>query len=226
MTSSRRLRGAWLAGVLAVLAVLGGVVVSSAPHCPDTCPVVAAPRGMSALRPAVPKPAALSVTPPPASDHISPAGPVLVTATTGAISDVTMRNDAGKMIPGVLTPDNKAWKPTGPLGYGRTYTMTIAARGPGGMPSRQTSSFTTVTPELPDRGLPRHGRRRANAGRRNLRRRHRRRRALRRTRSTTRRTPNGTSSSPPPRPCRGRGTGSTTRPRIGGLRSTTPQALR
>ena len=32
------------------------------------------------------------------------------------------------------------------LGYGRTYTMTIAGRGPGGMPTRQTSSFTTVTP--------------------------------------------------------------------------------
>ena len=89
----------------------------------------------------------LSVAPLPGSDHISPAGPVLVTATTGTITDVTMRNDAGKMIPGVLTPDNKAWKPTGPLGYGRTYTMTIAAHGPGGMPSRQTSSFTTVSPD-------------------------------------------------------------------------------
>ncbi len=129
-----------------MLAVLGGVVVSSAPHCPDTCPVAAAPRDVSASRPAVPKPAVLSVAPLPGSDHISPAGPVLVTATTGAITDVTMRNDAGKMIPGALTPDMKAWKPTGPLGYGRTYTMTIAARGPGGMPSRQTSSFTTVTP--------------------------------------------------------------------------------
>ena len=121
--------------------------MSSAFHCPDTCPVVAAPRDMSASRPAVPKPAVLSVAPLPGSDRINPAGPVLVTATTGTITDVTMRNDAGKTIPGVLTPDNKAWKPTGPLGYGRTYTMTIAAHGPGGMPSRQTSSFTTVSPD-------------------------------------------------------------------------------
>ena len=112
----------------------------------DTYPVVAAPRHVG-IRPAVPKPAVLSVAPLPGSDHISPAGPVLVTATTGTITDVTMRNDAGKMIPGVLTPDNKRMKPTGPLGYGRTYTMTIAAHGPGGMPSRQTSSFTTVSPD-------------------------------------------------------------------------------
>jgi hypothetical protein len=45
-----------------------------------------------------------------------------------------------------MTPDNRAWKPTAPLGYGRTYTMTIASRGHGGMPARQTASFTTVTP--------------------------------------------------------------------------------
>ena len=132
----------WPAAVLAVL----GELSSSAPHCPDTYPVVAAPRHVG-IRPAVPKPAVLSVAPLPGSDHISPAGPVLVTATTGTITDVTMRNDAGKMIPGVLTPDNKRMKPTGPLGYGRTYTMTIAAHGPGGMPSRQTSSFTTVSPD-------------------------------------------------------------------------------
>src|SRR5262249_36258621 len=36
--------------------------------------------------------------------------------------------------------------PTSQLGYGRTYTLKIAARGPGGMPSRQTSSFTTLSP--------------------------------------------------------------------------------
>jgi len=45
-----------------------------------------------------------------------------------------------------MTPDAKTWKPTSQLGYGRTYTLTVAARGPGGMPSRQTSSFTTLTP--------------------------------------------------------------------------------
>ena len=33
------------------------------------------------------------------------------------------------------------------LGYGRTYTMTVSARGPSGMPSRQTSSFTTLSPD-------------------------------------------------------------------------------
>ncbi len=148
MTSSRRVRGAWLAGVLAVLAVFGGVVVSSSQRCPENCQVVAAPRDLSESAPAVPSsaPAALSVMPAPGTEDMNPAGPVLVTATSGTITDVTMVNDAGKEIPGILTPDATVWKPTTQLGYGRTYTMTVAARGPGGMPSRQTASFTTVSP--------------------------------------------------------------------------------
>ena len=149
MTSSRRARGAWLATAFAVLAVLGGVVVTDSRQCPGTCQVVAAPRGLvEAAPPPVPTstPAALSITPTPAADGVNPAGPVLVTATSGTITDVTMTNDSGKVIPGILTPDQTVWKPTSQLGYDRTYKMTIVARGPSGMPSRQVSSFTTVSP--------------------------------------------------------------------------------
>lgn len=91
-------------------------------------------------------PAALTITPRPAADDVNPAGLVMVTATSGTITDVTMTNDGGKQIPGVLTPDRTAWKPTIQLGYGRTYKMTVEARGANGMPSRQASSFTTVSP--------------------------------------------------------------------------------
>jgi lipoprotein-anchoring transpeptidase ErfK/SrfK len=111
--------------------------------------VVAASRDLSDSEPpAVPTsaPAVLSVMPVPGADTVNPASPVLVTATTGTIADVTMVNDADKVIPGVLTPDRTVWKPTSQLGYGRTYTLTITGRGPDGMPSRQTSSFTTVSP--------------------------------------------------------------------------------
>jgi lipoprotein-anchoring transpeptidase ErfK/SrfK len=33
-----------------------------------------------------------------------------------------------------------------PLGYGRTYTLTVASRGPSGIPARQVSAFSTITP--------------------------------------------------------------------------------
>ena len=148
MTSTRRVRGACLAAVFAVLAVLGGVVVTASPDCADHCQttLTAAPVPQVAPRPSPIVPAALSILPPAGATDVSPTSRVLVTANSGTLDTVQLVNDAGKSIPGVMTPDAKTWKPTSQLGYGRTYTLTITARGPGGMPSRQTSSFTTLTP--------------------------------------------------------------------------------
>jgi lipoprotein-anchoring transpeptidase ErfK/SrfK len=147
LTSTRRVRGACLAAVFAVLAVLGGVVVTTTPDCADHCQTMtAAPVPQAVPRPSPHVPAALSIQPPAGATDVSPSGRVLVTADSGTLDTVELENDAGKSIPGVMTPDAKTWKPTTQLGYGRTYTLTIAARGPGGMPSRQTSSFTTLTP--------------------------------------------------------------------------------
>ena len=146
MTSTRRVRGACLAAVFAVLAVLG-VVVTATPDCADHCQTLtAAPVPQAAPRPSPIVPAALSILPPAGAIDVSPSGRVLVTANSGTLDTVQLVNDADKALPGVMTPDAKTWKPTAQLGYGRTYTLTIAARGPGGMPSRQTSSFTTLTP--------------------------------------------------------------------------------
>jgi lipoprotein-anchoring transpeptidase ErfK/SrfK len=57
-----------------------------------------------------------------------------------------MVNDQGKPIEGIMTPDDTVWKPRVPLGYGRTYTLTIASRGPGGVRHTQVSSFSTLQP--------------------------------------------------------------------------------
>jgi lipoprotein-anchoring transpeptidase ErfK/SrfK len=151
LTSNRRARGACLAGVLAVLAISGGIVVSSSPRCDAQCQQLAfgglPKEGASAApKPSPTEPAVVNVVPAPGLADVNPDGRVLVTAASGALQSVEMVNDAGKEVPGVLTPDAKTWKPTVQLGYGRTYTLTIAGRGPGGMPTRQTSSFTTLTP--------------------------------------------------------------------------------
>jgi lipoprotein-anchoring transpeptidase ErfK/SrfK len=147
LPSTRRVRGACLAAVFAVVAVLGGVVLSTTPDCADHCQTVtAAPVPQALPRPSPIVPAALSIEPPAGATDISPTARVLVNANSGTLDSVELVNDAGKAIAGVITPDAKAWKPTTQLGYGRTYTLTVAARGPGGMPSRQTSSFTTVDP--------------------------------------------------------------------------------
>jgi lipoprotein-anchoring transpeptidase ErfK/SrfK len=141
LTSVRR---ACLAVTFAVLAVLGGVVVSALPDCSAHCQTLAAaPAGVPQASPT--EPARLTITPKPNAE-VDPLARILVTAETGTLDTVTMVNDGGKEIPGIFTPDAKTWKPTTTLGFGRTYTMTVAAKGPGGMPTRQVTTFSTLTP--------------------------------------------------------------------------------
>ncbi|MCV7158867.1 L,D-transpeptidase [Mycolicibacterium brisbanense] len=141
LTSVRR---ACLAVAFAVLAVLGGVVVTALPDCSEHCQTLAAaPQGAPQASPT--EPAKLTITPKPNAE-VDPLARILVTAETGTIDSVTMVNDGGKQIPGILTPDAKTWKPTTTLGFGRTYTMTVSAKGPGGMPTRQVTTFSTLTP--------------------------------------------------------------------------------
>jgi lipoprotein-anchoring transpeptidase ErfK/SrfK len=149
LTSSRRVSRAWLAAALAVIAVLGGVTLSTADHCVGDCAVAGVPTGLLDPHPPPARavPAALAITPAPNADDVNPADAVRVAATDGVITDVTMVNDGGKAIAGVLAPDRKWWKPTAQLGYGRTYTMTIHSAGATGMPAVRTASFTTVSPD-------------------------------------------------------------------------------
>ena len=102
--------------------------------------------GSSADSAAVATPASLTFAPVPNARDIDPLAPVAVTATSGTLTSVQMVNDDGKRIDGVLTPDNIVWHPIEPLGYGRTYTLTVASRGPGGKPATQAASFSTLSP--------------------------------------------------------------------------------
>jgi lipoprotein-anchoring transpeptidase ErfK/SrfK len=129
---------------LAVLAILGGVVVSAAPRCPENCRTEAAARDP---QPAPSNdPASVTLTPADGATDVDPLGGITVVATSGMLTHVTMVNDADKPIPGVVTPDFKTWKPTVPLGYGRSYTLKVDARGPGGVPSELSSTFQTLVP--------------------------------------------------------------------------------
>lgn len=86
--------------------------------------------GSAHLAPTVaPPPVELAMGTWPTATDVDPLAPVTVTATAGDLVSVTMVNDAGKPIEGVSTPDNTVWKPTVPLGYGRTYTVTATAIG-------------------------------------------------------------------------------------------------
>ncbi|BBY20357.1 L,D-transpeptidase [Mycobacterium stomatepiae] len=90
--------------------------------------------------------AQVSITPGPNSHDVDPVSRVEVKADSGTLTDVRLVNDDGKSVEGVMTPDNTVWKPTTPLGYGRTYTLNISSRGANGVESNQVSSFSTVRP--------------------------------------------------------------------------------
>jgi len=135
-----------LGAVLLVLAALGTVVSVSLAGCSAECPPAraSAPSGAVTLPP--PIPAAMTVTPTPGARDVDPLGTVAVTATTGTLTDVSMLNEQGNRIVGVMTPDNTVWKPGVPLGYGRTYTLTATGAGTDGTPVTQVSTFSTLTP--------------------------------------------------------------------------------
>jgi lipoprotein-anchoring transpeptidase ErfK/SrfK len=116
------------------------VQIASLPRCPDgNCP-----------RPGVSSEASetaqVTITPGPNARDVDPVAHVMVKADTGKLTDVRMVNDAGKPVEGVMTPDNTVWKPTVPLGYGRTYTLTLTSRGPNGVASTEASTFSTLQP--------------------------------------------------------------------------------
>ncbi|HUO40603.1 MAG TPA: Ig-like domain-containing protein [Mycobacterium sp.] len=128
--------------MLVLLAAFAAMDGAARPACPAGCRTVAAAGSAAPL----PAPAIVTITPALGARDVDPAGRVSVTAATGVLTDVEMINDAGKPIPGIMTPDNTSWKPTVPLGYGRAYTIAAASRGPGGVPTTQVSTFSTLTP--------------------------------------------------------------------------------
>jgi lipoprotein-anchoring transpeptidase ErfK/SrfK len=141
---SVRVLGGWrrrlLLAVFVVVAVVAGIMIASPPSCPKG----------ACLHPGAASEASESgrVTIAPGRDarDVDPVEHVLVKADAGTLVDVRMVNDAGKPVQGVMTPDNTVWKPTVPLGYGRTYTLTVTSRGSNGVAATQVSSFSTLRP--------------------------------------------------------------------------------
>lgn len=112
----------FLLAVFVVVGVVGAIRIAGLPGCPD-CRRPGATAEASG-------PAHVTITPGPDAHDVDPVARVVVKADVGTLTDVRMVNDGGKPVPGIMTPDNTVWKPTVPLGYGRTYTLTVASRGP------------------------------------------------------------------------------------------------
>jgi lipoprotein-anchoring transpeptidase ErfK/SrfK len=120
-----------------MVAVITLVVAACAPtHTISTGSAPATP---------VAAPPRIVVTPRPGAVQVNPTQRIQVDVTDGVLASVVMTNEQGRHVSGVLTPDSRSWKANEPLGYGRTYTLNIAATGRTASRT-QMSTFSTVAP--------------------------------------------------------------------------------
>lgn len=138
MTMKTLMRGG-LVTVLVVVGVMGGLLTLHLAHCHGGC------RRLSDAA-ASHRPATVDIRPATDARDVDPLEPVSVAAKSGTLTDVQMVNDSAKSVRGIMTPDNAFWHPVEPLGYGRTYTITVISRGPDGIPGKQISRFSTLMP--------------------------------------------------------------------------------
>ena len=130
--------------VLLVLAVaMPGVFRCPTPLCGHDADSA---HGSSPVTESAPAPVQLSMQPGPDANNVDPLAPVTVTAAAGSLLNVEMVNETGKAVEGVMTPDNTVSKPTVPLGYGRSYTVTATGRGADNVTRALVSTFTTLVP--------------------------------------------------------------------------------
>lgn len=93
-----------------------------------------------------PKPVTLSTGPADQAVDVAPGLPVVATATDGKITQATLTNPEGKAVAGQLSPDGLQWTNSEPLGYGKSYTLSVTGQGADGRTATKTSTFTTVKP--------------------------------------------------------------------------------
>jgi lipoprotein-anchoring transpeptidase ErfK/SrfK len=79
--------------------------------------------------------------------NLNPATPIVVTATRGKLTAVTVTNAAkGTTVTGSLSADGSSWTSSEKLGYSSTYEVVADAVGSDGKPTEQKSSVTTSSP--------------------------------------------------------------------------------
>ncbi len=129
---------------------------SGNPSPAATGPAVTAPSTItsSSTSPPPRPPAQVTAVPADGAQGVDPLAPVTVTVVKGTLESVRMTNPDGTDIPGTLAADGLSWTAQTDLGYGRTYTLTSAARSDAGVLDQTTSSFTTVVPNNLTKAFP------------------------------------------------------------------------
>jgi lipoprotein-anchoring transpeptidase ErfK/SrfK len=105
-----------------------------------------APAAHQTAAPLPPPVAVITSDPVNQAANISPLATITVTVTRGKLGEVSVANPQGTPVAGQLQPDSTTWKTTEPLGYGKTYTISVTAVGDDNRQVRSTSTFSTIAP--------------------------------------------------------------------------------
>ncbi|WP_028661793.1 L,D-transpeptidase [Saccharomonospora saliphila] len=93
-----------------------------------------------------PEPVTLGMSVSDDESDVEPARPVTVRAENGRITGASLIGTHGTKVEHDLRSGGSLWTTTEPLGYGKTYTLTVRATGEDGAEVEETSTFTTATP--------------------------------------------------------------------------------
>ncbi|KAA2254481.1 L,D-transpeptidase [Solihabitans fulvus] len=126
--------------IAGLIVVSLGLAACSSGNSPST-------NGQSgANSPAAAAAAKVSITPA-GGDQANPKTPIVVTASDGTLSAVTVTNAAkGTQVAGALSADKLTWTSSEPLGYGASYQVVASAVNKDGKTTEQKSTLQTVTP--------------------------------------------------------------------------------
>lgn len=85
----------------------------------------------------------VTITPAAAKKNVSPREQVVVVVDGGTLKKVTV-TASGKTVAGKLDADQRTWRSTGKLSYGKTYAVTVSAVDSAGVAASKRSTFSTV----------------------------------------------------------------------------------
>ncbi|SDQ72587.1 Lipoprotein-anchoring transpeptidase ErfK/SrfK [Actinopolyspora saharensis] len=92
-------------------------------------------------------PPSVEFSPEGGATEVSPVGDIGVEAHNAKLTRVNMTNSAGEKVAGSIDEDGSGWTLGEPLGYGKTYEVSVTAKGSDGRTVTEQSEFTTVNPE-------------------------------------------------------------------------------
>jgi lipoprotein-anchoring transpeptidase ErfK/SrfK len=135
----------------AIFGLLVGVVSACTAKKEAGAAGAGAPSASSSASPGVSSspevpPAVLTFAPQRGAVDVNPTTPVTVRVGGGVLVGVTVKNPAGVVLKGAMAANKLSWSSVEPLGYDRSYAVTVKTTDAAGRAAVETTRFSTLKP--------------------------------------------------------------------------------